>query len=213
MGVVLVKAFSEFTVCVPSPNIICLKISSFKPKIMFSRGLWPIFQLMRHEAQGLMDTTPKIIPLRGPTCKLRTCKDLSKAEIPSWTRVWQYIEDTDTFQTPTDTFQTPSRHLPDTLQKWVSGWCWLAKFGSKKSLGPDTFQTRSRHLPDTFQTPSRHHPDTIKTQSRHQSSSCVKLSSHTKFQLSKSCRSPKQIYMVGFRGGAAAGGKKICLII
>ena len=75
------------------------------------------------------------------------------------------------------------------------------------------FHIPTRHLPDTFLTPSRHHPDTIKTQSRHQSSSCVKLSSHTKFQLSKSCRSPKQIYMVGFRGGAAAGGKKICLII
>ena len=32
---VLVKAFSEFTVCVPSPIIICLKKSSFKSKIIF----------------------------------------------------------------------------------------------------------------------------------------------------------------------------------
>ena len=34
-------------------------------------------------------------------------------------------------------------------------------------MGPDTFQTSSRHPPDTFQTPSRHPLETLQTPSRH----------------------------------------------
>ena len=37
----------------------------------------------------------------------------------------------------------------------------------QKSLGPDTFQTHSRHPQDTLKTSSRHPPDTLQTPSRH----------------------------------------------
>ena len=30
------------------------------------------------------------MPLRDPTCKLKTCKNSSQVEFPSWVRVWQY---------------------------------------------------------------------------------------------------------------------------
>ena len=45
------------------------------------------------------------------------------------------------------------------------------------------------------------------------SSILVVLCTHTKFQLSMLCRIQCFIEVVGFGGGSAAGGNKICLII
>ena len=40
---------------------------------------------------GWVDYTPRIEPLRGPTCMLKTSKISTQVEIASWARVWQYI--------------------------------------------------------------------------------------------------------------------------
>ena len=39
---------------------------------------------------GWVDFNPIIMPLRGPTCKLKPCKISTQVEIASWARVWQY---------------------------------------------------------------------------------------------------------------------------
>ena len=36
-----------------------------------------------------VDFNPIIMPLRGPTCKLKPCKISTQVEIASWARVWQ----------------------------------------------------------------------------------------------------------------------------
>ena len=39
---------------------------------------------------GWVDFNPIIMPLRGPTFKLKQCKISTQVEIASWARVWQY---------------------------------------------------------------------------------------------------------------------------
>ena len=39
-----------------------------------------------------MDFNPIIMPLCGPTCKLKPCKISTQVEIASWARVWQHAD-------------------------------------------------------------------------------------------------------------------------
>ena len=57
--------------------------------------MWWVAQAMWWEgcAGYVVDYTPIIEPLRGPTCMLKTSKISTQVEIASWARVWQlYIQ-------------------------------------------------------------------------------------------------------------------------
>ena len=58
-----------------------------------AQAMWWVAQAMWWEgcAGYVVDYTPIIKPLRGPTCMLKTSKISTQVEIASWARVWQYI--------------------------------------------------------------------------------------------------------------------------
>ena len=55
-----------------------------------AQAMWWVAQAMWWEgcAGYVVDFTPIIKPLRGPTCMLKTNKISTQVEIASWARVW-----------------------------------------------------------------------------------------------------------------------------